>query len=67
MHLLKLLREFVKVVLCISRHLPNKKKLKFDQAFNASLKMLNESMYSICHGSDVPLVMFRIPYVHVFR
>ena len=35
MHLLKLLREFVKVGLCISRHLPNKKKLKFDQAFNA--------------------------------
>ena len=27
--------------------LPNKSKLKFDQAFNASLKMLNESMYSM--------------------
>ena len=28
-------------------NLPNKSKLKFDQAFNASLKMLNESMYSM--------------------
>ena len=27
--------------------LPNKSKLKFDQALNAALKMLNESMYSM--------------------
>ena len=31
----------------VSCTLPNKSKLKFDQALNASLKMLNESMYSM--------------------
>ena len=32
MDMLKLLHGFVKAVLCISRPLPNKTKLKFDQA-----------------------------------
>ena len=36
MDLFKLLHGFVKVVLCISRPLPNKTKLKFDQDFKAS-------------------------------
>ena len=35
MELFSLLHGFVKVVLCISRSLPNKTKLKFDQDFNA--------------------------------
>ena len=36
----KLLRGFVKVVLCISRPLPNKTKLKFDPRFQSLLKPL---------------------------
>ena len=36
----KLLQGFVKVVLCISRLLPNKTKLKFDQDFKVFLKLL---------------------------
>ena len=53
MDLLKLLRKFVKVVLYISRPLPNKTKLKFDHDFNAccsfcfELKVLNWSKYSM--------------------
>ena len=35
MDLIKLLHGFVKVVLCISRPLPNKTMLKFDQNFKA--------------------------------
>ena len=48
-----LLPGFVKVVLCISRPLPNKTKLKFDREFKAcwsfcfELKVLNESKYSM--------------------
>ena len=44
---------FVKVVLCISRPLPNKTKLKFDQDLKAcwsfcfELNVLNDSRYSI--------------------
>ena len=33
MDLLKLLHRLVKIVLCISRPLPNKTKLKFDEEF----------------------------------
>ena len=48
-----LLHGFVNVVLCFSRPLPNKTKLKFDQDFKAcwsfcfELKVLNESKYSM--------------------
>ena len=47
----KVLQGFVKVVLCFSRSLPNKTKLKFDQDFKAhwsfcfEIKLLNESKY----------------------
>ena len=53
MDLLKLLRGFAKDILCISRPLPNKTKLKFDKDFKAcwsfcfELKLLNESKYSL--------------------
>ena len=53
MDLLKLLRGFVRVVLRISRPLPNKTTLKFDQDFKAcwsfcfELKVLNEAKYSV--------------------
>ena len=49
----KLLHGFVRVVLCLSRPLSNKTKLKFDQDFKAcwsfclELKVLNESKYSM--------------------
>ena len=52
MDLLKLLRGFVKVVLCISHSSPNKTKVKFDQDIKAcwsfcfELKMLNELKYT---------------------
>ena len=51
MDLLKFLHRFVKDVLCISRPLPNKTKLKFDQYFKSfwsfcfELKLLKESMH----------------------
>ena len=69
MNLVKLLRGFVKVVLCISCPLPNKTKLKFDEYFKAflifyfELKVLNYSEYS------VPWVCpaFVIVYVGVFE
>ena len=60
MDLFKLLHGFVKVVLSISRPLPNKAKLKFEQDFKAfwrfcfELKVLNGSMYS-CLGSVVTM------------
>ena len=53
MDLFKLLHVYVKVVLCISRPLPNKNKLKFGQDFKFcwsfcfELKLLNESKYSM--------------------
>ena len=53
MDLLMLLRGFVKGVLCISRPLPNKTRLKFKQLFKDcwsfchELKVLNESKYLI--------------------
>ena len=51
--LLKLLHEFVKVVLCLSRPLPNNPKLKVDRDFKVcwifcfGLKVLNKSIYSM--------------------
>ena len=51
--LLRLLLGFVKVVLCISRPLPNKTKMKFDQDFKVcwsfcfELKVSNEKKYSM--------------------
>ena len=53
MDLLKFLRGYVKVVLCISWPLPNETKLKFDDNFKAcwsfcfELKVLNESKNSM--------------------
>ena len=79
MVLLKLLLGFVKVVLLISRLLPNKTKPKFDNDFKAcssfcfELTVMNaihdsESKYSWsttqCLGSDVLLATFKLSPIH---
>ena len=52
----KLIHEFAKVVLCISRPLPNKTKLKFYQDFKACWRCWM-SQSTQCLGSGVPSAM----------
>ena len=66
MDLSKLLRGFVKVVLCISLLLPNKTKLKFEQDFKACWRcLMNQSTQ--CLGSVVPLAMFTMTMTQCLR
>ena len=66
MHLLKVLREFVKVVLCISRHLPNKTKLRFDQDFKACWSFCFE-LKVLKNESKCSMTWFRCAFGNAFK
>ena len=57
MDLLKLLHWFVRVVIYISRRLPNKTNMKFDLDIDFSC-LAQQSLNTRCLGSIVPLAMF---------